>query len=761
MRSDNRPGGKTVSFTEVLGRFIKRYNYLIILLAILLLLVAIVSVQKVQMETGIETYVFTNTQLYQDIDYYNHHFNATSQLNTFVLLITTDDVYDPQVLNDMAQLGQVISSVKKVTNVVGINNYISAGPNGVFENEANIEQQVARLPSNIVNSYVIDPEHAIMYVTMQGNLPETEKPPVLEAVQTAIQYIPMPPGLTTFVTGSTARKLEIMKAMSDNMSTMLVTAIVLMVLALWFTFSKARWRLLPLPIVMIGVLYTGGIMGAIGIPLTMVSMAVFPILIGMGVEYAIQFHNRMMEELNVGKEAGDAVVATVKGIGPPVLYSVTCTCLGFAAILVSPVPMVFDFGLMCLIGVIVCFITALFLLLSVIFLLARRSHFTTKKEQKSNILEASIERIAETTTRHPEVIIVATLLMLIGYALDPSVGVEVDVSKFVPQDLPSVIEFRSLSYAMNYKMGDMMIMVKAPEATSPNVVRWEQDFSNYEQSVNPDVLAINSLATAVEANNNGTLPPTDAGLKQSIAALPPDQLNQYVDDTGSTGVILMTINTADTPHLMNMLGRVQGDLTYLPPPPGVTASVSGEQMVSKVTLSSLAGDRLKMTLEAGLMVLIALLIIYKDWVHAVVPTFAVIIVTGLSCIVMVLLGMKYTPLSTTLGSLTIGIGVDFSILHMSRYYEEKEKGHSPREAMRIATGKIGSAIFCSACTVIAGFGALVMSNFPILSNFGIVTIIDFLMALCSAFMIMPPLLVTLDEWWMKKTRSKEMVRSSA
>jgi len=58
-------------------------------------------------------------------------------------------------------------------------------------------------------------------------------------------------------------------------------------------------------------------MGLTGIPLTMVSMAVFPILIGLGVEYAIQFQNRMMEELGSGRPPGDAVVATVRNIGPP------------------------------------------------------------------------------------------------------------------------------------------------------------------------------------------------------------------------------------------------------------------------------------------------------------------------------------------------------------------------------------------------------------------------------------------------------------
>ena len=212
----------------------------------------------------------------------------------------------------------------------------------------------------------------------------------------------------------------------------------------------------------------------------------------------------------------------------------------------------------------------------------------------------------------------------------------------------------------------------------------------------------------------------------------------------------MTINSLPTEQQMSMLRRVQKDLQFLRPPAGIEADLSGQLRVSLTTLGSLTGDRLTMTLGSGLLVLIGLLIVFKgDWVRAVVPVIAVVIVTGLSCIVMILLHMKYTPLSVTLGALTIGIGIDFSILHMERYYEEKAKGHAPKDAMRIATGKIGNAIFSSASTVIAGFGALVMSNFSILSNFGIVTIIDFILALCSAFVIMPPLLVTLDTWWSK------------
>jgi hydrophobe/amphiphile efflux-3 (HAE3) family protein len=704
---------------------------------------AITSAQNLHMATGIETLVFKDTQIYHDIDYYNENFQST----TFLIFITSDDVLDPQVIDAMARLETQILTNPKVYAVTGLQSLVANAPPGSMDNRANIEDMISKLPPEVAQFMMLDRHHTIMTVTLRGDIEVEEEPAILEDVKNTIQWVPMPPGTSAVVTGRTAMMLEVQKDMMSSLVTMLVTAVVLMVLALWFTFSHSRWRLLPLPIVLIGVIYTTGVMGVTGVPITMVSMAVFPILIGLGVEYAIQFQNRMMEELAAGKASGDAVVATVKHIGPPVAFSVMTTCLGFSSILSSPVPMVYDFGLMCLIGVVVCFLTALFMLLSILAFLARGKSFTVK-EAGGGVVEKTIERIAETTTRHPVLIIVAVIAMVAGFALDPTIGVEIDQSTFAPQDLPSVVLFRSLSNAMGYKTGDMVIQVKADDVTSPEAIRWMKDFSEYERSNNPEVLAVNSIVTAIEARNNGTLPSTGPDLSKAIATIPPDELKGYVDDFRGTGVIRMTINSLDTEQQISLLRRVEKDLRFFRPPAGIEAALSGELRVTMMTLGSLQSDRLTMTLGSGILCLIGLLVVFRgDWVRAFVPVFAVIIVTGLSCVVMILLHMKYTPLSVTMGALTIGIGIDFSILHMERYYEEKAKGLSPKDAMRVATAKIGNAIFSSASTVIAGFGALVMSNFSILSNFGIVTIIDFILALCSAFVIMPPLLVTLDTWW--------------
>jgi predicted RND superfamily exporter protein len=64
----------------------------------------------------------------------------------------------------------------------------------------------------------------------------------------------------------------------------------------------------------------------------------------------------------------------------------------------------------------------------------------------------------------------------------------------------------------------------------------------------------------------------------------------------------------------------------------------------------------------------------------------------------------------------------------------------------MTSAKIGTAIIASGATTVFGFLALVASPFPMISNFGKVTVIDVLLALLATFVVFPPLIVILDTW---------------
>ena len=92
----------------------------------------------------------------------------------------------------------------------------------------------------------------------------------------------------------------------------------------------------------------------------MASIAVLPILIGLAVDYAIQFQARFDEAVAGGAAGrrGGARRRRPRG-GPTIATACLATAAGFLALQLSPTPMVRSFGLLLVVGVAIAFVLAL------------------------------------------------------------------------------------------------------------------------------------------------------------------------------------------------------------------------------------------------------------------------------------------------------------------------------------------------------------------------------------------------------------------
>ncbi|HUL61472.1 MAG TPA: hypothetical protein VLT35_00295, partial [Methanocella sp.] len=172
---DRGRGEWTVSAGELLGRLIRGNSYFIILVAILLLLMAITSAQGLRMATGIETMVFKDSQIYKDIDYYNKNFQSTY----FLILVTSDDVLDLDVIDAMDRLGGQIATNPKVANVTGLYSLAPSGQATGLDNTALVAQLVGQLPPDVARFLVLDRHHTIMTVMLRGDVLESDEPAIL------------------------------------------------------------------------------------------------------------------------------------------------------------------------------------------------------------------------------------------------------------------------------------------------------------------------------------------------------------------------------------------------------------------------------------------------------------------------------------------------------------------------------------------------------------------------------------------------------
>ncbi|WP_242418998.1 MMPL family transporter, partial [Frankia sp. CpI1-P] len=123
----------------------------------------------------------------------------------------------------------------------------------------------------------------------------------------------------------------------------------------------------------------------------------------------------------------------------------------------------------------------------------------------------------------------------------------------------------------------------------------------------------------------------------------------------------------------------------------------------------------------------------------------VLIAVGLSSIIAMLIGVDLSPLTAVSGPLIIALCTEFTTLLVLRHLEERRRGLGPLEAVEAAAARTGRAFLVSALAAVIGVAVLAFSSLPLLRDFGLLVALNVAVALLSALVVLPPLLVWADE----------------
>jgi RND superfamily putative drug exporter len=179
-------------------------------------------------------------------------------------------------------------------------------------------------------------------------------------------------------------------------------------------------------------------------------------------------------------------------------------------------------------------------------------------------------------------------------------------------------------------------------------------------------------------------------------------------------------------------------------PSGVSVSVTGFEQIQTVGGSTGGGGPsvLVETLIGGLGALAVLLFVYGSAV-AIVPLLIAVpsilttflLVFGLTHVTSVSFLVEY--LVAVMG---LGIAVDYSLLLITRWREEREAGRSNEEAILAASPTAGRAVVLSGVTVAVGLLSLVVLPVPFLRSIGLGGMLIPLVAIGSAVTLLPVIL---------------------
>jgi uncharacterized protein len=572
--------------------------------------------------------------------------------------------------------------------------------------------------------------------------------------------------------------------LSTQIFILLAAALAAMVITLALVF-RSPLRLLPLGIALGAAGITFGFLSLVGGSLTMASIAVLPILIGLSVDYAIQFQARFAEAVREGSSPPRAAVEAAARGGPVIATACLATAAGFLVLLLSPIPMVRGFALLLVGGIVAAFLLALTAGLSTLSLLGRRggSDRSVRPRRFAGARRragAAARPVSEFSSRvgagagrfgrralaisiaaPGRVLAVAAVLAAIGWGVGTQIPVISDIRQLVPGNLPALQDVDQLENTTGVS-GLTYVTVTAPDLTNPKVISWMHGFEQRVlerhgytsatqscQSAGTEICPEISLPDFIYGDS--TAAPSRQRIKTDLRLLPRyvSQAMVTTDPTsgkpGNTGVITFGIKVMPFDQQKALIDDIRGQInppgTANDPPPGVSAEVLGLPVLAADANSSLSDSRYLVTIAGLLAVALVLIAVYRSARRALVPLIPIVFATGWSSLILWITGVPLNPMSATLGALVIAIATEFSVLLSARYYEERAAGGSLGEALRRAFARTGAAVAAPGVTAIAGFAVLVFTNIRMLRDFGLVTVFDLGVALLGVLLVLPAALV--------------------
>jgi uncharacterized protein len=595
-----------------------------------------------------------------------------------------------------------------------------------------------------------DPRHAVSAVFLIGNASLDELAAGDALVRGALDGVTFD-NATVIVTGTPTFLTDINDYLQGGMLTLGLIALVVMVVVLGVAF-RVRWRFVPLATVIVGILWGFGAFGLAGLDLSLVTISGLPILIGIGIDFAIQVHNRSEEECALDREP-EPFGETLHRLGPPMVVATVAAAIAFLAMQVSRVPMIRDFGVLLAVGIVAMLLAGILVPTAVLGSRERRRPTTRVRPSR---IEGAVAWLGSSP---PAAVLpfvaLALVLPLVGLSLEQDSEIESDPINWADQSSTSVRNARILENETGF--ATTLGMFIESDGTGEGIFTDEMaafthDLALSQLDRHPELVEASSLVTSVSyliaVEGATSLPPTATDLERAHEVAPPDIQRLLVGDGGAAGQITFWVGPSsldDRAALMADLEEaVEQPGDRAPLPDGAEATPSGLARVGVGLLENITANRAALWVVALTAVTAWLLLRFLSVGRAVLALLPVVVAVGAASTVISLLGVQLSPLTTVSSPLVIATCAEFSVLIVSRFLEERDRGLEARDASRVASQRTGRAFMASALTTIGGFGVLVFAALPLLRDFGAVVTLNIAIALLAALVIVPPTAVWAD-----------------
>jgi uncharacterized protein len=547
-------------------------------------------------------------------------------------------------------------------------------------------------------------------------------------------------GFSVRVAGYPLQRVRLARLAAAESRRFLPAALLVILVITALSFRSARAVALPAVVALLAAIWTTGIMGVSGVFPNIFGPAVYVMIVVVGVADAIHLLARRGELLADGLAAQDALVQSLREVGPPCFWASLTTALAFASLVFTEIPMIVDMGLQVAVGVLCAFVATI-LVYPLICLRAggTAAPLGTSSGHRLTRFSLWLEGIA---SQRPGAVVAAfALVLLVGGAS----ATRVRVNSPLLSDLDEAHPIRVTNRLLEERLSGVIpidLLIEPPRGE--RIAAYSGEHLDRIDSLTvrlrgvPEVLWATSAADPLR--RMGALlrkvPEGDVtSLLPTALLLADEQVEGWVHEGSDMQRIRLRIRDLDTDAAFSLFAKIarayeeelgrpaEGQITGQ----GFLAQVANRAMVRQFR----AGFGV-----ALLGVTLVLLLAFRDPVLAFVSLlpnlFPVVVVAG----VMGAVGIDLRYTSALVLSVVFGLAVDDTIHVLAQLRRNQAASDPIRATCKIA----GPGLVLTSVLLACGFGVLLASDFLPLRVMGGLLALTAVLALASDLLLLPALL---------------------
>ena len=546
----------------------------------------------------------------------------------------------------------------------------------------------------------------------------------------------------------------------DEIGFFVVSAMLLTSLIFFLFFRSFRATFISMIVVTIGVMWAFGIIGLLRYEISILTALIPPLIIVIGVPNCIFLINKYQQEIALHGNKAKSLHQVIIKIGNAILMTNLTTASGFATFILTDSKVLKEFGIVASINIITIFFLSL-LIISIIYSFLSKPSKKNLKHLKSQYLKTFIKWM-ENKVRYKRINVygISLISLIIGI-----IGIfEINISGSVIEDMPKKSDFFEDILFFDKEFNGIVpleIIVDSRRkggATSLSTLKRIDKLEKYIEKIpelSQPISSVSGLKFIKQAYYNGNpnyyeLPTSQENsfisrylknVKESSGLM-----QNYIDSTAQFNRITSFMKDIPTDRIEEIQDNLVNEIDKIFPTDRYRVNLTGKTLLYLKGTHYLIRN-LIFSLSLAIL-LIALFMAYmfrsfKMIVISLIPNLLPLIVTAG---VMGFCGIPLKPSTILVFSIAFGISVDDTIHFLAKYRQELIANNwEIKTAVYVALRETAVSMFYTSIVLLFGFAVFMSSNFGGTVALGGLVSVTLLFAMLTNLILLPSLLISLEE----------------